>query len=71
MKTAKTWSTTQRGKPLLIDEENYEYRFNKARNGKLYYLCRQYDALKCNGMVFVKEKGAVSVTLVKQHGHFL
>ena len=43
MDTRIRWSTTNRGKPMIIDEENYELRYNKAKNGKLYYLYRQYD----------------------------
>ena len=34
MKTAITWSMTQRGKPLLIDEENYDPGRSARRKAK-------------------------------------
>ena len=54
------WGKTNRGKPLVINKENHEYRF---------YLCRKYDSLKCRAiMAIVEEQGDIG-ELIGTHCH--
>ena len=49
-----SWCPTTRGKPHLVDEENFEYRLNKRNKGRIFYLCRKYDELRCKAMVSIQ-----------------
>ena len=69
MATRIAWSTTNRGKPLLIDENNHAYRFNKRNKGKVFYLCRKYDELKCRAMVSIENENANKGVLIGSHVH--
>ena len=69
MLAAINWGFTNRGIKLLIDDENYEYRLNKKNKGKIFYLCRKYDQLKCKAMFSINDENATAGDLIGKHNH--
>ena len=55
--------SNKRGRAILVDGENFEYRYNKENKNTVYYLCRKRIAYACTATAFVKKVFFILINL--------
>ena len=61
--------SNKRGRSILVDGENFEYRYNKENKNTVYYLCRKRIAYACTATAFVKKGQSEKCYVKRVHNH--